>query len=271
MALALSAASSHCAAQLLLRRLLIMRFILGDRAAAEATSQLAFCCLFKTAPAGAEPGKREQYHAQIPACRSFNSDACTAPKFDACQSVRPPFEALQVLPKTCTVGNLEARLQASSKNSGSGWPAWPESLRARLTFGSNMHLRSNRLLRAYGIGDGSVLHVGRPGKQSTQMAVTLPLNITYVDVTPESDTLGSLRELLARRQQLSRNDFDLCADGEILDVAQDNRLLKTVVNLTHPELTVTMKVVSRPVTRSQPQAAAHKRKADAFDCSIADY
>jgi hypothetical protein len=36
-----------------------MRFILGDRAAAEATSQLAFCCLFKTAPAGAEPGKRE--------------------------------------------------------------------------------------------------------------------------------------------------------------------------------------------------------------------
>jgi hypothetical protein len=175
-------------------------------------------------------------------------------------------------PKTSTVGNLEARLQASSQISGSGWPAWPEFKWAKLTFGSNMHLRSNWLLSDYGISDGSVLHViVTAGSETTQLAVTLPLSITYVDVTPERDTMGSLCELLARSQRLSLNDFDLCADGEILDVSQDSMLLKTLVNLAHPELCVTMKTTPRPVTRSQPQAAARKRKADAFDYSITDY
>jgi hypothetical protein len=69
-----------------------------------------------------------------------------------------------------------------------------------------------------------------------------------VDVAPNTDTVGSLRELLARRQKLSRKDFHLCTDGQVLDESEDSKLLKTVVNLAYPELTVTMKTAySQPL------------------------
>ena len=169
------------------------------------------------------------------------------------------------VPQHYTVGNLYAKL-SEARWQGFGWPG----SEGRLIFRSNMHLRPNCLLTDHGVGDGSVLYAVKVGENTLQVAVNCswPQQIlTHVDVDIGSkyvhagDAVGSLRALLAGRLRVPLSSFDLLAGNKLLHPSKDGELLKNVLNVAHPDLRVTQKVLAAvgPV----PQPVARKRKVEA--------